>query len=199
MSRTKKLSDSKVLTLAFHVIAREGFTSFTFKQVGKEVGLSPAALVKRFKTKKNLALLARNQRWEENLGQVQSEKFNELFGLKGIFDFLDIIAESVNSKRLGEHAVWLGTEACHFRSRKKVAAYFEVARSIFCKLLAQAIQSNELSNKIEPEQFSKTLEALVQGAIFQFAFLEERSIKNHLKGHIRLMLEPYAKVNLTLF
>jgi len=91
---------------------------------------------------------------------------------------------------------WLGTEACQMRSRKKVAAYFEVTRSIFCKLLIQSISSNELSNKIEPVQFSKTLEALVQGAIFQFAFLEERSIKNHLKQHIRLMLVSYSQVDL---
>ena len=125
MSRTKKLSDSQVLTLAFNVIAREGFSSFTFMQVGKEVGLSPAALVKRFKTKKNLALLARNQRWEENLGQVQTEKFNQLFGLKGIFDFLDIIGDSVNSKRLGEHAVWLGTEACQTLTSRKYSYHYQ--------------------------------------------------------------------------
>lgn len=199
MSRTKKLSDSEVLRLAFNVIAREGFSSFTFSQVGKEVGLSPAALVKRFKTKKNMALLARNRRWEENLGHVQSEKFNQLFGLKGIFDFLEIIGDSVNSKRLGEHAVWLGTEACQLRSRKKVAAYFEETRSIFCKLLTQAISSNELSIIIEPRQFSKTLEALVQGAIFQFAFLDEKSIKYHLKQHFRLIMKPYSHVDLSNF
>jgi len=193
MSRTKKISDSEVLDKAFNVIAREGFQSFTFEQVGKAVGLSPAALVKRFKTKNQLALLARNQKWEINIGQADSEKLKELYGLKGIFDFLTIIASSVNSKRLGEHAIWLGTEACHHRSKKKVAGYFETTRGVFQKLLTEAIISGELSKTIESRTFAKTLEALVQGAIFQFAFLEERSIDVHLKEHFLVVLRPFLR------
>lgn len=196
MSRTKKMSDSDVLDKAFDIIAREGFHSFTFAQVGKAVGLSPAALVKRFKTKHQLALLARNQKWEKNIGQVDSEKFKGLFGLIGIFDFLTIISNSVNSKRLGEHAIWLGTEACHYRSKRKVAGYFETTRGVFQKLLTEAVNSGELSETIEPRLFAKTLEALVQGAIFQFAFLEDRSIDLHLKEHFRMVLKPYLKTGL---
>ena len=90
------MSDSEVLIAAFDVIAREGFSSFTFAQVGKAVGLSPAALVKRFKNKNQLALLARNLKWDQNLGQIDSEKFKKLSGLEGIYDFLNIIARSVN-------------------------------------------------------------------------------------------------------
>ena len=191
MSRTKKISDSEVLDIAFDVIAREGFTSFTFEQIGKAVKLSPAALVKRFKTKHQLALLARNQKWEQNIGLTESEKFKDLQGLKGIFDFLTIISNSVNSKRLGEHAIWLGTEACNHRSKKKVAAYFEVTRNVFQKLLVEATEKKELSAKIEPKILAKTLEALVQGAIFQFSFLNEDNIELHLKKHFELVLAPY--------
>lgn len=193
MSRTKKLSDSEVLAIAFDVIAREGFNSFTFEQVGRAVKLSPAALVKRFKNKKTLALLARNQKWDQNLGQIESDAFKKLIGLKGIFDFLQMIALSVNSRRLGEHAIFLGTEACSPHSRKKVATYFENTRRIFHDLLVQAIKSGELSEEIDPKLLSKTLEALVQGAIFQFAFLDEKSIELHLKMHFEIMLKPYLR------
>lgn len=192
MSRTKKMSDSRVLELAFNVIASEGFSSFTFEQVAKVVRLSPAALVKRFKNKNNLALLARNQKWDQNLGQIGSEDFDNLKGLKGIYDFLGIIARSVNSKRLGEHAMWLGKEACHPRSKKKVSAYFETTRDIFSTLILQAIASGELKNIVSTKELANTLEALVQGAIFQFAFLNERDIEVHLKAHIRALLRPYA-------
>lgn len=194
MSRTKKISDSEILEKAFDVIAREGFQSFTFQQVGKAVGLSPAALVKRFKTKNQLALLARNIKWEKNIGQIESETFKKLVGLKGIFEFLTIIAQSVNSKRLGEHAVWLGTEACHPRSRKKVAAYFEITRNVFRRLLTEAIEQGDLSENVDPKAFSKTLEALVQGSIFQFAFLDEGNIETHLKNHFKIVLAPFSKM-----
>lgn len=187
------MSDSEVLIKAFDVIAREGFSSFTFEQVGKVVELSPAALVKRFKNKSQLALLARNLKWEQNLERIDSEKFEKLSGLKGIFDFLSIIAQSVNSNNLGEHAMWLGKEACHPRSKRKVAEYFETTRTIFFRLIAQAIEKDELMRMDNTNEFAKTLEALVQGAIFQFAFLNERSIETHLRDHFKLMLKPYLK------
>lgn len=186
------MSDSKVLELAFDVIAREGFSSFTFEQVAKVVGLSPAALVKRFKNKNNLALLARNQKWDQNLGQIGSEDFDKLKGLKGIYDFLGIIARSVNSKRLGEHAMWLGKEACHPRSKKKVSSYFATTRAIFSNLVLQAIASGELKNIVCERELAKTMEALVQGGIFQFAFLNERDIEIHLKDHFKVLLKPYV-------
>ncbi|NJM10397.1 MAG: TetR/AcrR family transcriptional regulator [Bdellovibrionaceae bacterium] len=180
------MSDSEVLIAAFDVIAREGFSSFTFEQVGKVVGLSPAALVKRFKNKNQLALLARNLKWEQNLGQTNPEKFDELSGLDGIFDFLSIISRSVNSNRLGEHAMWLGKEACHPRSKRKVAAYFETTRSIFLRLVMQAIENGQLKNIENAKELARTMEALVQGAVFQFAFLNERDIEIHLKDHLGL-------------
>lgn len=109
MGRPKKISDSDVLLIAFDVISREGFESFTFEQVGKATGLSPAALVKRFKTKKRLAFLARNQKWDENLSKMNARKIAQLNGLDGIFEFLRLIAKNVDSKRLGEHTRWLGS------------------------------------------------------------------------------------------
>jgi AcrR family transcriptional regulator len=183
------MSDSEVLIAAFDVIAREGFSSFTFAQVGKVVRLSPAALVKRFKNKNRLALLARNLKWEQNLGQIDSEKFEKLSGLEGIFEFLGIIARSVNSNRLGEHAIWLGKEACHPQSKKKVAAYFEATRSIFLRLVIEAVENGQLKNVENARELAKTMEALVQGAIFQFAFLSERDVEAHLKDHFRVLLK----------
>lgn len=193
MPRKKIMSDSEVLDKAFFVISYEGFESFTFAQVGKKVGLSPAALVKRFKTKKNLATLARNHRWDKNLAKMTEEQINSLKGLEGIFDFIHLIAMSVDSKKLGEHLRWLGTEAEEIKSRKKMSSYFELTRQIFSRLLAESIQMGELSSELNPKAFAPTLEALVQGAIFQFAYMNHRSVESHIKKHVQLILEPYLR------
>lgn len=190
MGRPKKVSDSEVLSIAFEVIAREGFESFTFEQVAKATRLSPAALVKRFKTKKRLALLARNQKWDENMARMNAREIARLKGLEGIFEFLRLIAKSVDSKRLGEHARWLGAEADDPKSKKKVASYFAETRNIFCRLIQEAISEGELKATIEPEDFAMTLEALVQGAIFQFGFLNDQNIKRHLLNRFQSILQP---------
>lgn len=194
MARPKILSDSVVLSTAFEIISREGFESFTFAQVGKATGLSPAALVKRFKTKRHLAFLARNQKWDENLSKMNSIRIDQLNGLGGIFAFLRLIARSVDSKRLGEHLRWLGTEADDLKAKKKVAAYFAETRSILFRLIQEAITNRELKTMIDPEDFAMTLEALVQGAIFQFAFLTGRSIERHLSKRILSVLQPFMSI-----
>lgn len=190
MGRTKKQSDSEVLSLAFDVIAREGFESFTFEQVAKATGLSAAALVKRFKTKRKLALLARNQKWDENLSHMSVDKTAQLHGIEGIFELLRLIARSVDSKKLGEHLRWLGTEADDLKAKKKVADYFAETRRILARLIGEAYSNRELSKHIAAEDLAMTLEALIQGSIFQFAFLDDRSIERHLRSRIQTVLKP---------
>nr|BFD66905.1 hypothetical protein HAGR004_19270 [Bdellovibrio sp. HAGR004] len=191
MARTKKISDSEVLIKAFDVISREGFESFTFEQVAKVTKLSPAALVKRFKNKQRLALLARNQKWDENLKLMDPQAIDHLHGLDGLYEFLRIIAASVDSKRLGEHLRWLGTEAQDIRARKKVGVYFNETRHILQRLLNEAIKNKELRRIENPADFAMTLEALVQGSIFQFAYLNESSIEHHLRERIKSALHGY--------
>lgn len=189
MGRPKKISDSEILLIAFEVISREGFESFTFEQVSKATKLSPAALVKRFKTKKRLAFLARNQKWDANMLQMHSLAQKDLTGLSGIYEFVRIISRSVDSKRLGEHLRMLGTEAEDFKVRKKVAAYFAETRGIFRRLLEEAIANKELKAGINTLDMSMTLEALVQGAIFQFGFLNEKNIERHLKERVESLMK----------
>lgn len=191
MGRPKKVSDSDILLIAFEIISSEGFESFTFEQISKATGLSPAALVKRFKTKTHLAYLARNQKWDENMAKMNATKVSELNGLKGIFEFIRLIAKSVDSKRLGEHLRWLGTEADDPKVRKKVASYFAETRSIFRRLIEQAVANREMKVNLATEDLAMTLEALVQGSIFQFGFLNEKNIERHLSNRFRSVLQPF--------
>lgn len=79
MGRPKKISDSEILLIAFEVISREGFESFTFEQVSKATKLSPAALVKRFKTKKTSGLFGT----ESKVGREHAA--NAFFGAEGSY------------------------------------------------------------------------------------------------------------------
>ncbi len=56
----------------------------------------------------------------------------------------------------------------------------------------QSTGSRRCNYPVSTKELANTLEALVQGAIFQFAFLNERDIEVHLKAHIRALLRPYA-------
>jgi AcrR family transcriptional regulator len=192
MTRPKKLSDSELLFQAFDVIAREGFDSFTLQQVGRYTELSPAALIKRFKTKQRLAEQARDCKWDANLGQFAGAPMHHR-GLNAVQELVTLIARSVASKRLGEHAVLLGQQACDPVAKRKVAAYFATTRAILRRALEEAVEDGELVALVEPEAMSWTVEALIQGAIFQFAFLSTHDVEQHLQTHVERLLRPYRR------
>jgi AcrR family transcriptional regulator len=190
MGRPKKLSDDACLERAFDVISREGFESFTLEQVSRAVGLSPAALIKRFGTKERLARAARDRKWDVNLEQMTEPQSRPLRGLTRLFHFVRLIARSVDSKRLGEHMRLLGSQADDPRSKRKVAAYFRGTRERVALCLREACEDGEIQ-PLDVERVAATLEALIQGAIFQFGFLEARGIEAHLRSHVQTFLEPY--------
>jgi len=193
MSRPKKLSDSDLLHVAYDVSSREGFDSFTLKQVARSANMTPAAVIKRFKSKDNLVYLARRHRWESNLGQFDSGADENFRGLQGLTHFVSLIAKCVDSKRLAEHAVAFGADAKDVGTRRNVAGYFEATRATIGRLLDEAIAKDELVFTGDTVQLAFTLEALIQGSIFQFAFLREIGIERHLQSHVEILLSPYKR------
>ncbi|WP_374080461.1 TetR family transcriptional regulator C-terminal domain-containing protein [Bdellovibrio bacteriovorus] len=125
------------------------------------------------------------------MAKMNAAKVSEFNGLQGIFEFIRLIAKSVDSKRLGEHLRWLGTEADDPKVRKKVASYFAETRSIFRRLVEEAVANHEMK-VMDPEDLAMTLEALLQGSIFQFGFLNEKNIERHLLNRFRSVLQPFT-------
>jgi AcrR family transcriptional regulator len=64
MPRPRRVEDVAVLDATAELMVRDGLSGVTFGRVGGEVGLSPAAVVQRFGSKRAL-LLAVAERWAE--------------------------------------------------------------------------------------------------------------------------------------
>lgn len=180
-----------MLDAAYTIAAREGFHSFTLKQVARSADISPAAMIKRFRTKSRLVSLARQHRWESDINALRLNTAPELRGIRGIRHFVSLVATSVASKRLSEHLLAFGIEHASSASRRKVGGYFADVRSMLTKLLQEAVDDRELG-AIDPANIAFVLEALIQGSIFQYAFLERHDLKNHLLGHVNAFLEVYS-------
>lgn len=56
MARPRSISDQTILQEAYELLMEAGPSGFTFERLGAQVGLVPAALVRRFKSKKQLIL-----------------------------------------------------------------------------------------------------------------------------------------------
>ncbi len=184
-------SDAEVLERAFPVIAREGFDSFTLAQVRRATGLSPAALIKRFGTKKRLAVLARDQGWRRLLAAFDTER-TAARGLAGIDALVRAIARSVDSLRLDEHLRRLSEDAAHPTLRRSAGRFFARTREALRTFLAEAVESGELVGEVDAAELAAQLEAMIQGAIFQYGFVEtDDGIETWLRRRIHGLLAPH--------
>lgn len=190
MSRPKIISDDDILAFAFPIISREGFESFTLEQISEVTGLAPATLIRRFKTKKDLALLARNWKWNNllsNIGKNNSQKT----GIEAIYELIEEIAKSVDNINMSEHMKMLAEDAKNTKLKILAFNYFQWTRDLLQNFIIQAIEKNELYKEINPIDLSFHLEAIIQGTIFQSAFLDVNDIKKQLIKGIKYALKPY--------
>lgn len=190
MGRPKLITDDDILAQAFPVISKEGFESFTLEQVSEVTGLAPATLIRRFKTKKQLAFLSRNWKWNQILNYTDSNlSLNE--GLDGIFHLVKEIAKSLEHTRMSEHLKLLAEDIEHPLLKETASTYFQWTRDILKKFILQSVEKKELNNKINAEELSFHIEALIQGTIFQFSFLKDKCIETQLITQINYALKPY--------
>lgn len=191
MGRPKLFTDEEVLAKAFSIISKEGFDSFTLEQVSEVTGIAPATLIRRFKTKRNLAIKSRDWQWNYNLSLIEKNQLNKSGeGLKGLESLIHQISQSVDSDNLGEHLRLLSDDLANPELRTTATNFFKWTRKIIKDLLDQAIIKGELKD-LNSLEMSFHLEALIQGIIFQFAFYPEKSIEYKLLKHINLALIPY--------
>lgn len=190
MARNKKISDDEILDLAFPVICRVGFDSFTLEQVSQVTGLSPATLLQRFGSKRELAFRVRDRKWDRNLSQFEAAETGPQ-GLAGIDQLLAEIGRSVDSQRLNEHLRLLADDMGDSRLRVGAAHFFSWTRGLIQRFLTEAVAAGELCPDTPVAELSCTLEALIQGSIFQFGFLDEPDIGPWIRRHIDFLLGPY--------
>jgi AcrR family transcriptional regulator len=95
MARPQSVSDEEILHVAWQVIARRGYNSFTLAEVAEAVGLSRAAIILRFKSTKALRLrLATHMtdRFEQRFTEMPVSRSGD-----ALLDFAEMMGKWIDS------------------------------------------------------------------------------------------------------
>lgn len=193
MPRKKKLDDAIILKMILEVIIKEGATTFSLEDLSKKTGLSPATLLQRFGSKKNIlhkAIELSNQDLKKNLENKISihkspiqEIINIYLELSGPFsnpvdvaNGLDILKLDITQKNLNQ------------LTRK----YFEIRRNKIKSLLTLAQKKGEIPGDHDVTQITWNLECLWQGSVMLWALIGkgklQQWIKERISGYLKSML-----------
>ncbi len=177
MPRRKILSDSTVLDGALRIMLRTSPSKFTLADVAEEVGVSPATLMQRFGSKRNLIVRAierDNAQFARTLiAAPQTVGAEPVISL-----FLQLTPDlGPQDESLADQLLWLRED---FRDPQLNA----LARERF-RVLRAAVTSRLPPLPVPPAVGARLLEAQWQGALNQWGFFREGRLADYVRRSLR--------------
>lgn len=192
--RPKKASDEEVFAAAQRVMSRVGAGELTLAHIAAEVGITAGALVQRFGSKRGLLL-----RLSTGLDDWTREMFTELrrfhasplAALRAYAACVALMGEGPGglAHHLGYLQIDLGDPAFH----RHVKAQARAARQGIRELLEAAVTAGELLPRTDTSSLARTVEAVVGGSLFAWAFYREGRATNWVRRDLDAVLRPYRR------
>ena len=177
MPRRKTVSDASVLDGALCVMFRTSPSKFTLADVAEEVGIAPATLMQRFKSKRNLIVRAierDNAQFSKTLiAAPQATGAEAVIGL-----FVQLTPDlGPQDDSLTDQLLWLRED---FRD----AQLNSLARERF-RVLRSAITARLPILPVPPAVAARLLDAQWQGALNQWGFFKEGRLVDYVRRCLR--------------
>lgn len=190
MGRPRTVSDDRILQGASQVIARVGPARLTLAEVGKEVGLSAAALTQRFKTKRGLLLAVARQGVDmlpERLAEAQSADAP----VQALVDSFAALAGSVRtSAEFANHLAFLLMDLADPEFHAISREYARVVERAIGAILDASLAAGEISAAYRPD-LPRAIHAAYNGAMVTWGMHGEGSPAEQVRTLLGILLDPY--------
>lgn len=191
MARVKTTSDREIVEAAARVIARVGPSCLRLSDVAVEVGLAPATLLQRFKTKRDLLLAVTALRTEEIVADFAERRATAASPLEALlsvspnkrcfFNSRQQVANSLASIQLSL------TDAGFHRQMDLLARTLRVELT---SLVEDAIAAGELRD-CDPERLARALMAIFHGSLIWWAVGHDGAAEVHVQRDLETLVSPY--------
>jgi AcrR family transcriptional regulator len=192
MARPKTITDQKLIEAAYDLIMAQGPQGLTFERLGQEVGLVPAALVRRFANKQQFmaevdryALARSNESLKAVLAREDSPIEAIIAGFVAELSFATTIERFIHGQEfllmdLATPDLYANYQASFTHRYKTVV-----------KLLQTAQERGELSSSVDVHELARLLQTILHGAGHVWAMSQEGPVEDHINKYVRLALKPY--------
>ncbi len=194
MARPRSMTDQSIIAEAYQLLMERGPSGLTFERLSKRVGLVPAALVRRFKTKHQLVLEADKYALERTNAKVQAAMDKTSSPLDAILAQLTTelgFATSIERFINGQEFLLMD-----LRDKNLYTNYqgsFDHRHKQITELLQKAQAEGELEGVDDTHELARHLQMILHGSGHVWAMTQEGPIENCISHHVELALAPYRK------
>ena len=191
MARPRTTSDEAVLAGLSRVISRLGPAALTLADVSEETGLSPAALVQRFGSKRRMMLALAQRRPAEVREDFGAARAASASPLEALFAAMaaavhDTATPQALANQLAFVQMELGDPEFHRPA-------FEHARAMLDEIRAQledAVGAGELA-PCDTEYLARSVQTAYSGALVTWSIYRQGTLEEWVRGEVEAVLEPY--------
>lgn len=192
MTRPRTVPTDTILRAAYGIIMSEGPRALTFSRLSAEFELVPAALVKRFKSKRQLlvavdcyALEQSNSAMQHTL-QLHGSPIDAIIAM--LVNELSFATSTENFVH-GQSFLLLDFTYPELYVNYRVSV--KQRHQHIVELLGQAQKKGILQPAVPVEELARMLQLVQQGAGHLWAMTQEEPIAAYMERYIRFALQPY--------
>ena len=191
MARVKTTTDREIVEAAARVIARVGSSCLRLSDVADEIGLAPATLLQRFKTKRDLLLAVTALRTEEIVAEFADRRARASSPLEALLFISPEKCSIINSRQHLANSLacmQLSLTDAGFHQQMEILA--RTLRSELTSLIEEAVETGELRG-CEPDLLARAVMAIFHGSLMWWAVDRDGSAQTHIQQDLETLLAPY--------
>ena len=190
--RPRKVTDDQLFEATQAVMNRVGPGELTLAAIATEAGVTPAVLVQRFGSKRNL-LLALAERFANGAGALVAALADRhrspLAALRAYADCMAGMATSPGA--FARNLAYLQIDLTDPDFRKHLVKHARATRTGLRRLIENASARGELLPDVAPARLARTLEAIISGSMLTWAFYQEGGAAQWIRADVEEVLAPY--------
>ncbi len=194
MSRPRSISDQTIIAEAYKLLMDHGPSSLTFESLGTRVGLVPAALVRRFKSKQRLLLEIDRYALEYSNAKVEEAMEKSTSPIDAIiaqFTTEKAFASTIENFANGEEFLLMDFRDKNLYNNYQVS--FQHRHKQIAELLQKAQDEGELEGIDNTDELARHLQMILHGSGHVWAMTQEGPIENYIMHHVQFALQRYRK------
>jgi AcrR family transcriptional regulator len=189
--RPRQASDPDILAAAFRAIARIGPTRLTLADVAGEAGVSAAALVQRFGSKRALLLAAAADAASGHayiFDSLRATHRSPLAAILGLADCMSVMGRTPDeiAHSLAFLQIDLTDPEFHAHARANSRGFHAGIRA----LVKDAVRAGELG-PCDAGRLARALQATLNGSLLDWAIHRKGSMASWIRQDLRAVLDGY--------
>ena len=189
--RPRVVSDTEILTGAARAIGRLGPAKLTLLDVAKEVGMSPAALVQRFGSKRKLLLSLAARGPEANRSLFEEIRLAHRSPYRRLLAMADCMAAHGSTpEEISNGLAFLQIDLIDPQFHRFALSSSEQIHEGIRSLVMEAVQARELIG-CNAARLAHALQAAMNGSLLNWAIHRTGSLRAWIRRDLETLLRPY--------